>query len=251
MKFFYLICSTIIVMVVIVCLPGGCAKMKYQTGQTPQKLVKLTAQGQTITSNYLLYLPEAYGKKKSWPLILFLHGAGERGSDLYLVKLYGPPKFLETKKDFPFIVVSPQCPVKDWWPNRIDSLMALLDDVTDRYNVDIERVYLTGLSMGGYGTWALAGQYPERFAAIVPICGQGDVSDADALKDTPMWVFHGAKDTTVPLSNSEEMVAAVREAGGNVKFTIYPEAGHDSWTETYNNEQLYEWLLKQKKRQKK
>jgi predicted peptidase len=113
--------------------------------------------------------------------------------------------------------------------------------------VDPDRVYLTGLSMGGYGTWSLAAAHPERFAAIVPICGGGNPADAAKLASLPVWVFHGAKDPTVPLERSKEMVEAIKSAGGNPRFTIYPEAGHDSWTETYNNPELYQWLLEQKK----
>jgi predicted peptidase len=118
------------------------------------------------------------------------------------------------------------------------------------YRVDPDRIYLTGLSMGGSGTWTLAGEYPEYFAAIVPICGSGDPQDAKRLKELPIWVFHGAKDEAVPLSRSEEMVKALKEEGAEVKFTIYPEAGHDSWTETYNNPELYQWLLKHKRGEK-
>lgn len=195
----------------------------------------------TVKLNYLLFLPEGYATStKSWPLILFLHGAGESGSDLAVVKKHGPPKILETKKDFPFIVVSPQSPGRGWNP---DTLSALLDDVESNYRVDKDRIYLTGLSMGGYGTWSLAAAHPERFAAIAPICGGGNVRDASKLKALPIWVFHGAKDNTVPIARSEEMVKALKDVGSEVKFTVYPEAGHDSWTETYDNPELYSWLL--------
>ncbi|MFZ2148660.1 MAG: prolyl oligopeptidase family serine peptidase [Sedimentisphaerales bacterium] len=206
----------------------------------------------TLSCNYLLFLPEDYGKKKQrWPLIMFLHGAGERGSDLNKVKVHGPPKIIEDQKDFPFIVVSPQCPEDDWWTEKVEVLINLLDDIVSRYKVDKERIYLTGLSMGGYGTWSLASAYPERFAAIAPICGGGSRAMAMRLKDIPIWVFHGAKDKTVPLKESEEMVNAIRNRGGNVKLTIYPDAGHDSWTETYNNQKLYDWFLEHRKSQKK
>ncbi|MCX5638501.1 MAG: alpha/beta hydrolase-fold protein, partial [Planctomycetota bacterium] len=119
----------------------------------------------TVKCQYLLFLPEGYGQKKQhWPMILFLHGAGERGSDLNLVKKHGPPKIVEGQKDFPFIVVSPQCPAGDWWTDKNEVLINLLDDVVARYDVDAERIYLTGLSMGGFGTWTLASAYPDRFA---------------------------------------------------------------------------------------
>jgi predicted peptidase len=199
-----------------------------------------------VMANYLLYLPEGYGKDdKAWPLMLFLHGAGESGNDLQKVKKHGPPKLLEAKKDFPFIVVSPQSPGRGWDPATLN---ALLDEVMAKYKVDKDRVYLTGLSMGGFGTWTLAAAHPERFAALVPICGGGNPADARKLKDLPIWVFHGAKDRVVPPNRSEEMVRALKDAGAeNVKFTLYPDADHDSWTETYNNPELYEWLLKQKR----
>ncbi|NQT03598.1 MAG: prolyl oligopeptidase family serine peptidase [Planctomycetes bacterium] len=206
----------------------------------------------TLSCNYLLFLPEDYAKKRQrWPLIVFLHGAGERGSDLKKVKVHGPPKIVENRKDFPFIVVSPQCPKDDWWTEKVEVLINLVDDIAARYKVDKERIYLTGLSMGGFGTWSLASAYPERFAAIAPICGEGSRIMALKLKDIPAWVFHGAKDRVVPLEKSEEMVNAIRNRGGDVKFTIYPDAGHDSWTESYDNQELYDWFLKHRKSKKK
>jgi predicted peptidase len=198
-----------------------------------------------VSLKYLLYLPKGYGEKKDqkWPLMLFLHGAGERGDDLSLVKKHGPPKLIDQGKEFPFIVVSPQCPISSWWPEEVDALTALLDEVQSKYAVDADRVYLTGLSMGGFGTWTLATRYPERFAAIAPICGGGDRYLVNRLKNVPAWVFHGEKDTTVPIQASKDMVDALKRAGGTVQFTTYPEAGHDSWTETYNNPELYKWFL--------
>ncbi len=195
---------------------------------------------------YLLFLPDGYNEQKSWPMILFLHGAGERGDDLELVKMHGPPKIVEEKKDFPFIVVSPQCPEKSSWTKEKEFLKELLDDIEARYNVDKDRIYLTGLSMGGFGTWSLACMYPERFAAIVPICGGGEPSAASKLKDMPVWAFHGVKDKVVSVEKSQEMVNAIKAIGGNVKLTVYPEADHDSWTQTYNNPKLYDWFLEHK-----
>jgi predicted peptidase len=215
-------------------------------GQQSHEFEKETTK--ILSCKYLLFLPKDYGKKdKSWPLMLFLHGAGERGSNLELVKKHGPPKIVKKRKDFPFIVVSPQCPKNVWWNDKVDVLINLLDDIVARHKVDKERVYLTGLSMGGYGTWALASKYPDRFAAAAPICGGGTRIMAFGLKDVPIWAFHGAKDRVVPLRESEDMVKAVKATGGNVKLTVYPEAGHDSWTETYDNQQLYDWLLKHRK----
>jgi predicted peptidase len=203
-----------------------------------------------VKINYLLYLPEGYDKNgKSWPLLLFLHGAGESGNDLAKIKKHGPPKLIEAGKDFPFIVVSPQSERFGWDPQTLN---ALLDDIVAHYKVDQDRIYVTGLSMGGFGTWALAAAHPDRFAAIVPICGGGNRSDARRLKDLPIWVFHGAKDKTVPPSRSESMVKALKAAGApEVRFTLYPEAGHDSWTETYDNPEVYQWLLQHSRAQRK
>ncbi len=147
--------------------------------------------------------------------------------------------------ELPFIIVSPQCPKERRWIDQTDVLINLLDDIIERYSVDQSQVYLTGLSMGGQGTWKLATDYPHRFAAIVPICGRGDtVLARRSLKKMPVWVFHGAKDKIVPISKSEEMVEALRQAGSTtVKFTAYPDADHDSWNRTYTNPQLYDWFL--------
>ena len=200
----------------------------------------------TVSMNYLLYLPREYVKENTrWPMILFLHGAGERGDDLELVKKHGPPKIAEEKEDFPFIVVSPQCPEGNWWER--ENLIALLDEIVANYDIDEERIYLTGLNMGGFGTWDLAARYPERFAAIAPVCGGGIPPTTRKLVDVPVWVFHGALDETVPLKYSEDMVNALKKFEGNVKFTVYPEAKHDSWTETYDNPELYKWFLRHRK----
>ncbi len=198
-----------------------------------------------VQINYLLYLPEGYEQndEKNWPLILFLHGAGERGNDLDLVKKHGPPKIVE-QKDLPFIIVSPQCPAEKRWSVR--DLDLLLEKIIKDHRVEKNRIYLTGLSMGGYGTWEYATEKPERFAAIAPICGGGSPWQVYRLASMPVWVFHGAKDPVVPIEKSEEMVKALKKVNENVKFTVYPEATHDSWTETYDNPELYEWFLKQK-----
>ena len=212
----------------------------------------------TVSANYLLYLPHDYDQKKSkrWPLILFLHGAGERGTNVWLAAAHGPPKIVKTKPDFQFIVVSPQCPNGQSWSD--DTVLALLDEISAKYRVDKSRVYLTGLSMGGFGSWSLATSHPERFAAVAPICGGGDpirilLADKkrlEVLKSLPIWAFHGAKDNVVKLERSEQMVNAFKKIGNDAKLTIYPEAGHDSWTEAYNNPELYEWFLQHTRPQK-
>ncbi len=202
-----------------------------------------------IKINYLLYLPDNYSDKKIFPLMIFLHGAGERGEDIQKVKLHGPPMLAEKQKDFPFVLISPQCQENERWtdPLNVDALINLIDEIIIKYKIDKERIYLTGLSMGGYGTWNLASLYPDKFAAIAPVCGGGDTRKAYKLKSIPTWVFHGAKDMVVPISESETMVEALQKIGGDVKFTVYPEADHDSWTETYDNPELFKWFLRQKK----
>jgi predicted peptidase len=204
----------------------------------------------TVKLEYLLYLPKGYGKgssaaKKKWPLMLFLHGSGERGNDLEMVKLHGPPKLIEAGQEFPFIVVSPQCPADAWWTN--DMISTLLDDLEQNLQVDTSRVYLTGLSMGGFGTWAMAGESPNRFAAIAPICGGGLELWMRNITHLPIWAFHGAKDELVPLEESTKLVNELKRLGSKkVKFTVYKNAGHDSWTRAYANPNLYEWMLEQK-----
>lgn len=207
----------------------------------------------TIETRYLCYLPKDYNPKigQRWPLMLFLHGAGERGTNLQSVAIHGPLSLVKQGREFPFVIVAPQCPEGQDWAN--EPLLKLLDHVTKKFAVDTNRVYLTGLSMGGYGTWRLGLAHPEKFAAIVPICGGGALIDVflegdkkiRLLKDLPIWAFHGAKDSVVPPGESERMVELVKKLGvKEVKLTIYPEANHNSWAETYNNPEVYEWLLK-------
>lgn len=225
----------------------GCSLMTEKSPKLGQNAYVLEKEVKTVVkANYLLYLPDNYEKsQEKWPLILFLHGAGERGSDINMVKKHGVPKIVEGKKDFPFVVVSPQCPTDTWWNN--DTILALLDDITAHYKIDRDRIYLTGLSMGGFATWSLAIQEPHKFAAIAPICGGGQSLLAPRIKHLPVWVFHGAKDSVVPIKSSEDMVNALKANGGDVKFTVYPDADHDSWTATYDNPELYKWFLEHKR----
>ncbi len=225
-----------------------------------------------VTIRYLLFVPKDYkADGRKWPLMLFLHGLGECSSDdLNKVKIHGPPKIVEGRPDFPFVLVSPQSPLPPGYdPNqpaektpqqvnelvlrawKPDELIQLIDHVSSKLSIDPDRVYVTGLSMGGYGTWRLAATYPERFAAAVPICGGGDpVPMAAALSRVPIWAFHGAKDTVVPLSESKNMLHYIRQAGGDVRLTIYPEAGHNAWEQTYNNQEVYDWLLAHRRKSK-
>ena len=201
-----------------------------------------------IAFHYWLHLPIAAQLGTPCPLILFLHGAGERGDNLEQVKVHGIPKVVEQQPDFPFITIAPQCPLDSSWPFELDALQALLGDALANLPVDPARCYLTGLSMGGYGTWALAAQCPERWAAIAPICGGGSWLNGFPqrvvrLVNLPVWAFHGARDPVVPLAESQRLVDALTANGGDAKLTIYPEAGHDSWSETYANPELYGWFL--------
>jgi len=253
MKATYLFCPVFLVLISI-----GCAQI--ETSQMASDLVQPGGQQEQafakritkdLSCKYLLFLPEGYGKgEKKWPLMMFLHGANKRGGDLNKAMRQGPPKIAAGRKDFTFIVVSPQCPPGDRWTKKTEVLIHLLDDIVARYDVDTERIYLTGLSMGGYGTWSLASEYPERFAAIAPICGGGERYMANRLKDMPVWAFHGAKDKVVPVKESEEMVDAIKARGGNARLTVYPDAGHDSWTKTYDNPELYDWFLEHRKSKK-
>jgi len=209
---------------------------------------------QTAHLRYLLFLPREYEAREQrgekWPLILFLHGAGERGDDLELVKIHGIPRIVESQPDFPFVAVSPQCPDGTMWWHHNLTLKGLLDEVMANYAVDPHRVYLTGLSMGGYGTWSLAMEFPELFAAIAPICGGGMPEWVVMLKDVPVWAFHGAEDPLVPLEQGQRMVDALRACSGDVRFTVYPGVEHDSWTQTYENPELYKWFHQHTRRKK-
>ena len=234
----------VILFVALITWGNAAIRLHAEDNPGEQTSAQLNARVQ-VRLGYLLYLPRDYDKEKSWPLMLFLHGAGERGDDLELVKKHGPPKLIAAGKDFPFIVVSPQCPKGRWWEPM--ELVALLDEISGKYKVDPDRIYVTGLSMGGFGSWRLAAYAPERLAAIAPICGGGETYWTKEFAHLPVWAFHGAKDTGVPLERSQAMVDALKKSGGEPKFTIYPDAGHDSWTAAYDDPELYKWLLAQKR----
>ncbi len=208
--------------ILLMAFPAILLSSEVQTGQTPQHFEKKNGDI-ILQTEYLLFLPAEYGKDpaRKWPLMLFLHGSGERGTDINLVKKNGPPKIVEQKPDFPFIVISPQCPPKTRW--NIKLLSALLDDVSATYAVDSDRVYLTGLSMGGFAAWALAAKEPERFAAVVPMCGGGDPTTAQRMRNLHFWVFHGEKDTSVPVQKDQEMVDALHSPSR--RREIHPLSG--------------------------
>jgi predicted peptidase len=205
------------------------------------------------SSPYVVFVPKDYDEKKEYPVILFLHGAGETKSDKKGAKMpveVGIGPAIKKRADFPFIVVIPQAESFGWGAETKNAKRALsmLDEVNKEYKTDAKRQYLTGLSMGGMGTWSIAMAHPDRFAAIVPICGRGDTKTAEKIKDLPCWCFHGDADTSVNVSGSRDMIDAIKKAGGMPKYTEYPKVGHNSWDAAYATDELYKWMLEQKKK---
>ena len=199
---------------------------------------------------YLLYLPEDYDGSKSMPFMLFLHGRGESNGPLSLVKKWGPPRLVDEGRKLPYIIASPQCPEEPhrWGDLRQQvKLVLLIRHLEKTLKIDKTRMYLTGLSMGGFGSWTLATHWPEKFAAVAPICGKGNPDEAAKLKDVPIWVWHGTKDEAVPFKHSEDMVTGIRKAGGRrVRFTVLDEIGHNSWSAAYSTPELYSWFNRHK-----
>jgi predicted peptidase len=196
---------------------------------------------------YVVYVPSDYTPKKTWPLILFLHGAGERGDDGLIQTEVGIGRAIRRHADrFPCIVVMPQCPRTVWWDKAFIDMETALSRTEEEYAIDPKRVYLTGLSLGGFGTWTYGALHADRFAALMPICGGGNPADAEKLARLPIWAFHGADDQTVPPAKSEEMVDAIRKANGNVQYTVVPNTGHNSWDAAYDNPETIKWLLEQR-----
>ena len=215
--------------------PGMQVALEFQDPKKPESRL-----------GYLLYLPQDYGQggQKS-PLLLFLHGSGERGQDISLVKKHGPPKLINQGHPFPFVVVSPQCPADQRW--NPETLLALLDDLNNRYSIDVSRQYVTGLSMGGSGTWSLIAAAPNRFAAAVPICGRGDPGIVDSISRVPVWIVVGDRDNAMLVENCQSMANALQERKSDVKLTMMRGIGHDSWTQTYATPELYDWMLRRQK----
>jgi predicted peptidase len=228
----------------------------------------------SVTYKYQVYVPASYTPSKKWPVVFFLHGAGERGADGERQTDLGLPARLREMNDFPAIVVMPQCGPGLWWgdPEMETQAFAALEQSMKELNGDPDRVYLTGLSMGGYGTWAFGYKYPEKFAALVPVCG-GVVANrrfisappwhplsknpedpygetASHLTKIPIWAFHGDADPRVPVTESRKLTEAVKARGGNVRYTEYPGVAHNSWDRAYWEEELLPWLLAQRKPKK-
>lgn len=213
---------------------------------------EIAAQTDNLNDRFWLYLPKRYKqatKEAPLPLIIYLHGSSRRGRDLEEVKANGLAPLMDKRDDFEFVVVSPQALAKYPWQQcwKPDDLITLLDHLLTTYHIDPKRVYLTGLSMGGYGTWAAIGKHADRFAAAAPICGGGDPASAARIGKLPVWAFHGGDDRVVSVERSREMVQAIETARGNAKLTVYPGVGHDSYTRTYANPELYTWFLKHKR----
>ena len=230
------------------CLPCRAEDKPAPGTQTPQSAEVPAEKGAKATVNYLLALPPASETKPAggYPLMLFMHGAGERGADLEVVKKHGPPKLVGKMPELnKFIIVSPQCPSNQRWD--IVAMKGLIDHIAATQPVDKNRIIITGLSMGGFGTWALLAKEPGLAAAAVPICGGGKPETAALFKDVPIHCYHGAKDPTVPQKQSDDMIEALKKAGGKPEYTVFPDAAHDSWTAAYADPKLYEWMLAQKK----
>jgi predicted peptidase len=191
----------------------------------------------------LFHRPAAYESRPDWPVILFLHGAGERGRDVELVRREALPRILETLPDFPFVVVSPQEEKDRPW--TADGLAALLDEVVSRYRVDRARVYATGLSSGAVTALELAMRHPEKIAAVAPVSPTTIPAGLCAMKDVPAWIFQNTGDERVPPARSKHLARELERCGDkDVKLTLYPRDGHDAWTETYRRKDLYDWFLK-------
>ena len=199
-----------------------------------------------VDLNYLLYLPNDYQRnKQDYPLVLFLHGKGERGDDLEKIKIHGIPKRVDEGIKFPFICIAPQCPDEGYWdrPEYVSSLISLLKEVENNYRVDSKRIYGTGLSMGGLGTLAIALKNPTLFSAIIPVCGGAKMENIQRLSQLPIWLFHGDRDDVHPVNNSIIIFQALSSVNDQVFLTVYGGVDHDSWTQTYENHEIYNWML--------
>jgi len=193
---------------------------------------------------YLLKYPDKVDDNELQPMLVFLHGAGERGDDLSIVNVHGPLMKENTHFVKDAYLMTPQCPKGIYWDTEM--LYLLISKILNSHNIDNSRVYLTGLSMGGWGTWRLSIEHPELFAAIAPVCPPVDdfiFANIEKIKDIPIWAFHGKKDSVVPVEITQNMIEALQKVGASPKVTIYPKAGHNAWSDTYSNPEFYSWLF--------
>ena len=209
-----------------------------------------TIEHEGATIKYVVFVPKGYTPEKPHPTILFLHGAGEQGDDgQSQVKVGLGAAIKKAEEKWNYIVIFPQKPKgKGGFMEHEKLILGIIEKTKKEYKVDDKRLYITGLSMGGMGTWSLACKYPDMFAAAAPVCGRGNPADAAKIKDLPIWNFHGDKDNAVAIKGSQDMIDAVKAAGGNPKFTIYPGVGHNSWDKAYNDEKLEEWFIQHAKK---
>ena len=199
----------------------------------------------TPRMHYVVATPEQRSGKL--PMMVFLHGLGERGEDARLLGVHGPLKLALQGREFPCILLCPQCPLDRFWMQIPFQLHELILQVAADYDADPDRISVTGLSMGGYGTWELAMSFPETFSAIAPCCGGGVCWRVGVLKDTPVWACHGDKDGAVPIQEGYAMIDYLIKLGGSPRFTVLHNVGHDSWNEFYENTNVLDWMLAQKR----
>jgi predicted peptidase len=228
--------------------------------QTPDLFDKLIYKKEGQSLPYRLLKPVNPQALEKFPLIIFLHGSGERGTDNEAQLKHIKNLVLDTRNrgKYPCYVLAPQCPKDEMWAKHnkdgtmksaptdpTQLLLDLIDQISKEFPIDESRIYITGVSMGGYGTWDLLARFPKKFAAAVPVCGGGDKTTAHKLKDIPIWAFHGALDPTVMPRQSREMIQAIQKAGGKPGYTEYPDIKHDSWVQAYQEPHLLPWLFKQ------
>jgi predicted peptidase len=237
---------TISILSVLIGLALAGKGIAQSTDPAPGKQVEQTFKTSDSSEvRYLLYLPEEYTAGSAMPVMLFLHGRGESNGPLNVVAKWGPPQLVARGEKLPYVIVSPQCPKEDNWssPTQQSRLIELLDSIVNKFGGNKNRIYLTGLSMGGSGSWRLAADHPKKFAAVVPICGRGKIEDADKLKDLPIWVFCGDQDGV--FKSNQELVDAILKAGSqSVRFTSLENVGHNSWSAAYASPDLYSWFDK-------
>lgn len=235
-------------MIVSIATMGFAEEAKAEEGATGFLFQSITIGGHDY--KYVVYLPRDYAEQESWPVILFLHGLGESGTDgLRQVSQGLGQAILRAPDRWPFVVIFPQKPGREEWENHEEAVMEMLKETERRFRIDPERRYLTGLSQGGHGTMVFGAKHSDLWAAIAPICGYPSHGfSGESLRRMPIWCFHGDADKVVPVEQSAEFVKAVQEAGGTVKFTIYPEVGHNSWDLAYAEEKLPEWFLSHRKK---